>query len=111
MIDDYDWRGAGWNRPGCVGKRTALSRNHEPAPEGLSRRLGAFSVPLTMPSRKERGRRFSTGIRSTLNDLRGAAGEARHAQAKGLIGGPRGDRTPDLLIARRASRHPRSPAL
>jgi len=35
----------------------------------------AFSVPLTMPSGKERGRRFYTGIRSTLDGLRGAAGE------------------------------------
>jgi galactonate dehydratase len=35
----------------------------------------AFSVPLTMPSGMARGRRFYTGIRSTLDGLRGAAGE------------------------------------
>ena len=37
--------------------------------------LRAFSVPLTMPSGMERGRQFYTGIRATLDGLRGAAGE------------------------------------
>jgi galactonate dehydratase len=35
----------------------------------------AFSVPLTMPNGMERGRRFYTDVRSTLDSLRDAAGE------------------------------------
>jgi galactonate dehydratase len=35
----------------------------------------AFSVPLTMPSGMERGRRFYTDVRAALDGLRGAAGE------------------------------------
>jgi galactonate dehydratase len=35
----------------------------------------AFSVPLRMPSGMERGRRFYTDVRSTLDGLRDAAGE------------------------------------
>ena len=35
----------------------------------------AFSVPLTMPSGMERGRRFYTGVRATLDSLRDAAGD------------------------------------
>jgi galactonate dehydratase len=35
----------------------------------------AFSVPLAMPSGMERGRKFYTGVRATLDGLRAAAGE------------------------------------
>jgi galactonate dehydratase len=35
----------------------------------------AFSVPLAMPSGMERGRKFYTGVRATLDALRAAAGE------------------------------------
>lgn len=35
----------------------------------------AFSVPLAMPSGMERGRRFFTAVRNTLDSLRAAAGE------------------------------------
>jgi galactonate dehydratase len=35
----------------------------------------AFSIPLTLPSGGERGRRFYLDVRSTLDDLRQAAGE------------------------------------
>jgi galactonate dehydratase len=35
----------------------------------------AFSVPLTLPSGRERGRRFYLDVRSTLDSLRDAAGE------------------------------------
>jgi len=35
----------------------------------------AFSIPLTMPSGMERGRRFYAGVRATLDGLRDAAGE------------------------------------
>jgi galactonate dehydratase len=35
----------------------------------------AFSVPLTMPPRMQRGRRFYTGVRATLDGLRDAAGK------------------------------------
>lgn len=35
----------------------------------------AFSVPLTLPPGRERGRSFYTGVRATLDSLRQAAGE------------------------------------